>query len=877
MYSDVGEFYIDEINVHDDKLRHADSLVFHLQIEKGIDLYNDILASTDNDSVRSRVLYTLQELKYQLPFLYQKIKLNDTVEIKSGDYGFFYQLRNDPEKIKTEELDLMIASSSIKDQIKENLYKSIWMDLEILSDQDTMYSHAKVAYDLLSPYGYDNLLGLQVVSHLQKVVRYHRESLLGLSIVNDMLLDIDNSKADEDIINLLNVHKGNLYIDLGEYDLAQQQFNQVKNAYNDQQCNDHYHRALISQLYLSLLSGNNSLSDSIVTQIKKSLDCPDRVSNLERWIGRHELDRNKEISLEYYEKARSFELSIPFTSDGAIESISYNLSELHQKLGNYKIALETYWENKGKNYSYQKLLDLKPTKNIWVIYERFASIHYSNWLKENTQQDLYATIDILLKAESTINTLMRSTEESTLLDYKYYQNNIYKILAQAYYDLYEITQDSEYKNAVVESLSKRKNLILTKEILTQQGTKNIPTSILKEKKELEMNVTEIKQKYNYNHPTLSSILWNFDSLNQIIASYHDGPIDYYQLNKRMSIDTIQELLGDRSLLSYSILDEQLFITLMNQNKIHIIQRKFDEGIESKLNKLGLWQADPTVDMSLYTILAQECYQTLFPAELVPLLSSQLVIVPDGGLNYINFEALISPNNQSKSDTPSYLLHDYKITTLPSEQLLNSTNNKIIIDQNSKVDVFSYTDKASILQSQNAQLSELPWALEEANFIAKRFHQCELYTGKKATVLTFINSLEKENDLLHVATHGISSSTSRYDTKLYFRNSDLSIDSIYGYELLDVDIATPLIILTSCQSGTGTQAQGEGVYDLKRYMLAQGAKEVMVSLWDLDDQSTCNIMQLFYAQDTPDLQQAKIQFLSSHADKVMPFYWAGLSY
>ena len=59
------------------------------------------------------------------------------------------------------------------------------------------------------------------------------------------------------------------------------------------------------------------------------------------------------------------------------------------------------------------------------------------------------------------------------------------------------------------------------------------------------------------------------------------------------------------------------------------------------------------------------------------------------------------------------------------------------------------------------------------------------------------------------------------------------------------------------------------------MLAQGAKEVVVSLWDLDDQSTYKIIQSFYNQSIPNLRTAKLNYLETNPDKSMPYFWAGL--
>ena len=381
---------------------------------------------------------------------------------------------------------------------------------------------------------------------------------------------------------------------------------------------------------------------------------------------------------------------------------------------------------------------------------------------------------------------------------------------------------------------------------------------------------------HYTHPSLESLLWRLDSINNISLSYQQGEVDYYKLNNRIPLTEIQDRLESRSIISYNIMNDRLFIALINKDSTHLYNEVMNVDILNKIKELAKWQADSSVEIDQYTLLAEDCYQYLFPDEMTPHLHDQLIIIPDGILSYISFEALIESNSsKEESAYPSFLLYKYDISTLATEQLLSSSKN-LIIDDNSNIDVLCYSSTASIVNSQNTSLSELPWAKEESEFIANAYKQSNLYTGKDATVSQFLKSLEKENDIIHVATHGISSSSSRYDVKLYFRNFDFTIDSLYGYELLGVDIATKLIILTSCQSGTGAQVQSEGVYDLKRYLTAQGADKVIVSLWDLDDQSSYDIMQSFYTHAALDLRRAKIQFLEDYPDKSLPFYWAGLS-
>jgi len=252
---------------------------------------------------------------------------------------------------------------------------------------------------------------------------------------------------------------------------------------------------------------------------------------------------------------------------------------------------------------------------------------------------------------------------------------------------------------------------------------------------------------------------------------------------------------------------------------------------------------------------------------------QLIIVPDGIFNYISFEALVT--NETNLETPSYLLYDANIETLASAQLLPYVDFDSEAIPNAKVALFSFSDKKS-LKTRSSKLKELPWALTECKALSQSFNNVVSYYGKKATVNNFLNCLEKDFDLVHVATHGVSSSTSLYDVKLYFRNKDYSLDSLFGYELLDQEIKAKKIMLTACEVGSSAQSYAENNFDIKKYLYLQGAKKVQAAIWPLNDQATAEIIKYYSETNHNSLQKAKIEFLSNYPDYQQPFFWAGLN-
>ncbi|MDD4645786.1 MAG: CHAT domain-containing protein, partial [Bacteroidales bacterium] len=293
--------------------------------------------------------------------------------------------------------------------------------------------------------------------------------------------------------------------------------------------------------------------------------------------------------------------------------------------------------------------------------------------------------------------------------------------------------------------------------------------------------------------------------------------------------------------------------------------------------------------NLYCHAASELYKLLIGAADSYSDSKNLLIIPDGSLSYLPFEALLKPQiepyKQDYRKLP-YLIHCHSVcygltATIFFNKPTRKTNPTRRILAVAPEYNFSSGKISEYIRKAQPGLPELSGTYEESRAIRKLLGG-RLLSGDKATEEKF-KSIAPRYAILHLAMHSIPDHTNSLNSSLVFTpGADQDEDGVlFGYEVYNMSLNSSLTVLSACETGSGQMASGEGVLSFGRAFISAGCPNLIMTLWTVDDRSSKDIMIQFYkslvsgSKISDALHDSKIGYLE-HADKLHahPHYWAG---
>ncbi|MEX2603063.1 MAG: CHAT domain-containing tetratricopeptide repeat protein [Gracilimonas sp.] len=227
--------------------------------------------------------------------------------------------------------------------------------------------------------------------------------------------------------------------------------------------------------------------------------------------------------------------------------------------------------------------------------------------------------------------------------------------------------------------------------------------------------------------------------------------------------------------------------------------------------------------------------------------TNLVIIPDGPLSYLPFEAL--------SRNSRYLIEDFYIKYLPSASIYSFIQSPHRTTEFEMLAVagsgFESEQSVAISTRSQTSFTSLPSTLLEIDSISVNFTNAKILKNENVTEATLKSHDLSNYRFLHFATHANVDETTPFRSGLLLSKKP-EVESLFGEdghlnsrEISSLRLNADLVTLSACNTGMGKQVTGEGLIGLQRSFLSAGASSVMVSLWAVFDRSTAIFMSTFY--------------------------------
>ena len=317
---------------------------------------------------------------------------------------------------------------------------------------------------------------------------------------------------------------------------------------------------------------------------------------------------------------------------------------------------------------------------------------------------------------------------------------------------------------------------------------------------------------------------------------------------------------DAALVEYLVAGDRLVAAVITRDKIQILPvtvlsraTHFLQLLRFQLSKFRMGTEYIRRFEEPLLRATQSHLESLYDELIAPLRpffqGKHLIFVPHGPLHFLPFHAL--------RNGEEYLCDAFTISYAPSATVFSWCQEKPTSTNTSSL-VFGIPDVRA------------PQILQEAQSVAQLLPRSTLHVGDHATS-SLLREMGPRSGLVHLATHGIY----RQDNPM-FSGIRLGDGYLNLYDLYQMRLDARLVTLSGCATGMSFVAAGDELLGLQRGLFCAGATTLLLSLWDVHDESTAHLMQHFYAYyirtgDMPGAVQHAMQEVRRQSPH--PYFWA----
>ena len=684
-------------------------------------------------------------------------------------------------------------------------------------------------------------------------------------------------------------------------------FNRAKKIYEDLLGKEDRKTALVltNMAFANSEQGNYDEAFDLLSQVKAAYDRkftedhPNKALVLSSIGVVHEQKGELDIALLRQKEALQLYIRLLGEKHPEVANTYFLIGRIHQKKSDFALAVQFYQESiyanfPGKtftdNYDLPELDDHFNSdillSSLQAKAKALEALHFEKTLN---------TIDI----KSAIDTYKKSDELVSVIRRKRLNEQDKLRLGEISKDIYEngirlsllLSEQSFNRKAYLETafeFCERSKSSVLLEAITETKAKQysgIPSELLNLEDSLKDEISYLEQKLaqpeNTNDQTLKDLLFSYNNAyRDFITRLETDYPNYYNLKYSSSLASVAEiqetLNGQTALLSYFIGTDEIFVFVVTKKKIKAYNIEKQESFEK--SAIGIRNGIKYHVSSAFASSAKDLHKHLIPK--LPSSVQELVILPDGILGTIPFETLIDPEDETEElANAAFLIKDYHISYDYSATLFThrdyesgESNPQILLV--APVDFSNNDVNMGTLLGSEEEIMEIRYLFMGNNCLPT------IQARKDASESNLkVEDLSKYR-YLHFATHGVVNESEPALSRIFLNPDKEEDGSLYTGEIYNLNIDADLVTLSACETGLGKVAKGEGIVGLSRALQYAGAKNIIVSLWQVADASTSQMMIEFYKYNLHNdhhgynsaLRQAKLSLLNS-SDYYQPYYWA----
>jgi CHAT domain-containing protein len=543
-------------------------------------------------------------------------------------------------------------------------------------------------------------------------------------------------------------------------------------------------------------------------------------------------------------------------------------------------------------------------KILWEIFRKSAD--------DKTLEAVSSTSELVVSLLERVRINISEEESRLILGDRYRDSYLNAI--RDFNLLYSNTANRRFLEKAFEYLEKSKVaglLASTRELKAVQL--HIPQGIAEFEKRLQReislfdaHITEQMVKEEPDSILINSwkerLLETTRKRDSLILKFEKQYPDYYAIKYNTNVVKLSDIprIAGRNgnYISYVASDTILYIFVANRKYQQLQAVKVDSAFYDNIRKFRKLLSGPLasenarLDFENFKSIGYGLYKILIDPVRKYLISDKILISPDNILSYLPFETLLtsaaSGERVSYSDI-HYLLKDFDISyTYSATFMAESVRRDYFAGNKAIVFAPGYPEPIDIQQllmnrqALTDKLTDLPYAKIEAEYVSN-ITRGMLFKNGEAKKSVF-KSESGKYDIIHLAMHTVLNDKDPMYSTLIFSNVNDSINDRYlkTYEVYGIALKAKMVVLSSCNTGSGLLFSGEGILSLARGFAYSGSQSVVMSMWEIEDKSGTDIVKMFYRNlkngnsKSKSLRKARIAFLkNSDQLRSHPYFWSTL--